>query len=120
MVYLRSSHKAKLTPTLKSHLITLMDKDTTQTETQWANIDALMEAGGQITLGRMAPLDGVAVAARDRDLYAALRRRPDETVSALLQRLDQAIGTALNTGVWTNEIDDSRYVLKQPGTRKRR
>jgi len=97
-----------------------MDKDTTQTETQWANIDALIKAGGQITLDRMAPLDGVAVAARDRELYAALWRRPDETVTALLQRLGQAIGTAQNTGVWTNEIDDGRYVLKQPSTRKRK
>jgi hypothetical protein len=97
-----------------------MDEDTTQPETQWVHIDALMKAGGQITLGRMAPLDGVAVASDDRNLYAALRRRPNETVSALLQRLDQAIGLAQSGGVRTNEINDSRYVLKQPSTRKGR
>jgi hypothetical protein len=97
-----------------------MDEDTTHTEAQWAHIDALMKSGGQITLGRMAPLDGVAVAGDDRNLYAALRRRPDETLTALLQRLNDAIGLAQNKGVRTNEIDDGRYVLKQPSTRKRR
>ena len=84
----------------------------------WVYIDALMKAGGQITLGRMAPLDGVA--GDEHNLYAALRRRPDETVTALLQRLDQAIGLAQSGGARTNEINDSRYVLKPPSTRKRR
>ena len=97
-----------------------MSEDTKRTEMQWTHIDALMKAGGQITLGRMAPLDGVAVAADDHDIYAVLRRRPEETVTALLQRLDQAIGTAQSGGTRTNEIDDKRYVLRPPSTRKRR
>jgi hypothetical protein len=71
-----------------------MSENSTDSEVQWTHIDALMKAGGQITLGRMAPLDGVAVAADDKDIYAVLRRRPEETVAALLQRLDQAIGSA--------------------------
>ena len=79
-----------------------------------------MKSGGQITFGRMVPLDGVAVAADDRNLYAALRRRPNETVAALMQRLDDAIGLARYKGVRTNEIDDGRYILKQSSTRKRR
>jgi hypothetical protein len=60
-----------------------MSESTKDTYGKWTHIDALMKAGGQITLGRMAPLDGVAVAGDDHNLYAALRRRPDETVSAL-------------------------------------
>jgi hypothetical protein len=48
-----------------------------------------------------APLDGVAVAGDDRNLYAALRRRPNETVTALLQWLDDAIGLARHKGVRT-------------------
>jgi hypothetical protein len=55
-----------------------------------------------------------------RNLYSALRRRPNETVAALMQRLDDAIGLARHKGVRTNEIDDGRYILKQPSTRKRR
>ena len=97
-----------------------MPKDTKHTDMQWTHIDALMKAGGQITLGRMAPLDGVAVAADDRDIYAVLRRRPEESFTALLQRLDQAIGAAQSGGPRTNEIDDKRYVLRPPSTRKRR
>lgn len=97
-----------------------MPEDTRQTDMQWTNIDALMKAGGQITLGRMAPLDGVAVAAADHDIYAVLRRGPEESFTALLQRLDVAIGVALSGGPRANEIDDKRYVLKPPSTRKRR
>ena len=89
-------------------------------QTKWAHIDALTNAGGQITLGRVAPLDGVALAGDGKDLYAALRRRPDESVEALLQRLDQAIDLAQRSGALTNEINDGRYVLKPPSTRKRR
>src|SRR5437016_1918288 len=72
-------------------LIATMPEDTKNTDTQWAHIDALMNAGGQITLGRMAPLDGVAVAADDHDIYAVLRRRPEESFESLLRRLDQAV-----------------------------
>ena len=97
-----------------------MSENSTDSEVQWTHIDALMKPGDQITLGRLAPLDGVAVAANYRDIYAVLRRRPEETVAALLQRLDQAIGSAQNGGTRTNEIDDSRYALRMPSTRKRR
>ena len=97
-----------------------MPEDSSQSDTSWAHIDALMKAGGQITLGRMAPLDGVAVAADDHDIYAVLRRKPEESFASLLRRLDQAIGTAQSGGPRTNEIDDKRYVLRPPSTRKRR
>ena len=96
-----------------------MPQDIQHTDTQWSHIDALMKAGGQITLGRMAPLDGVAVAVSDQDIYAVLKRRPEESFDALLQRLDQAIGEAQRGGPRTNEIDDKRYVLRPPSTRKR-
>ena len=97
-----------------------MPEDTKQTHTQCTHIDALIKAGGQITLGRMAPLDGVAVAVNDQDIYAVLRRGPQESFTALLQRLDQAIGVAQNGGAPINEVDDKRYVLRPPSTRKRR
>jgi hypothetical protein len=97
-----------------------MPEDTKTASSPWAHIEALMTAGGQITLGRMAPLDGVAVAADDQDIYAVLRRRPEEFFESLLQRLDHAIGTAQSGGPRTSEIDDKRYVLRPPSTRKRR
>ena len=97
-----------------------MSENSTDSEAQWTHIDTLMKAGGQITLGRMAPLDGVAVAADDKNIYAVLRRWPEETVTTLLQRLDQAIGSAHSGGPRTNEIDDSKYALRMPSTRKRK
>jgi len=43
---------------------------------------------------RMAPLDGVAVAANDHNLYAVLGRKPEESFADLLQRLDKAVAIA--------------------------
>ena len=97
-----------------------MPEDAKRAEVQWIHLDVLMKAGGQITLGRMAPLDGVAVAADGHNLYAVLRRKPEETLAELLQRLDEAVATAQSGGPRANEIDDKRYVLRPPSTRKRR
>ena len=97
-----------------------MPDDTNRADTQWTHIDNLMKAGGQITLGWMAPLDGVAVAADDHNLYAVLRRKPEETFTELLNRLDAAVAIAQNGGPRANEVDDKRYVLRPPSTRKRR
>ena len=82
-----------------------------------ANIDAVIVGGGQIMLGAMRPIDGVAVAHDGHNTLAMLRRRPDETVQQLLERLDTAIGTALAGGRRVDEINrssDERYV-PQPG-----
>ena len=97
-----------------------MSENVNVTTAQWDHIDTLIKAGGQITLGRMSPLDGVAVAADQENIYAVLQRRPEETVTALLQRLDQALGVAQSGGTRTNEIDESRYTLRLPGTRRKR
>ena len=103
------------------HLLTAtMPEDTKKIDKSCAHIDALMKAGGQITLGRMAPLDRVAVAGDDHDIFAVLRRKPEESFNDLLQRLDEAIAVAQSGGARTNEIDDKRYVLRPPSTRKRR
>jgi hypothetical protein len=47
-----------------------MPEDAKRAEVQWTHLDVLMKAGGQITLGRMAPLDGVAAAVDNHNLYA--------------------------------------------------
>lgn len=73
-----------------------MPEDAKRAEVQWTHLDVLMKAGGQITLGRMAPLDGVAAAVDDHNLYAVLRRKPEESFADLLQRLDEAVAIAQN------------------------
>ena len=61
-----------------------------------ANIAALIDDGGQITIGAIPPIACAAVATADEDCLAMLQRRPDEDLHALLARLDTAIATAWN------------------------
>lgn len=80
------------------------------------HIEALLDDGGQIMLGTVKPIVGAAVAHDGRQTLAMLKRRPGETVEQLLQRLDRAVYTAVDTGLRVDEINqpksDVRYVLK--------
>lgn len=77
----------------------------------WPNITALLSRSGHITIGKIAHIDGVAVAALKHELVVTLVRRSGEPVDALLRRLDIAIGEALGSGVHTNEIENGYFVL---------
>lgn len=81
-----------------------------------ANIEALLDDGGQIMLGTVKPIVGAAVAHDGKQTLAMLRRRPGEAVEQLLQRLDRAVYTAIDTGLRVDEINqpksDVRYELK--------
>ena len=92
----------------------------TDSENRWPHIAALLATpGGHIMLGRVAPIEGAAVAVNDQKLITTLVRRDDESVHALLQRLDDAIGKALHQGVVTNEINGGRFRLAPPKVRKK-
>ena len=74
----------------------------TPSEGALAHIEAMIDAGGQILLGTIAPVHGAAVAHDGRKTLAMLRRRPNESAASLLLRLDAAIanptlGSAVNT-----------------------
>jgi hypothetical protein len=81
-----------------------------------ACLEALLDDGGQIMLGTVKPIVGAAVAHDGKQTLAMLKRRPDETVEQLLQRLDRAVYTAIDTGTRVDEINqpksDVRYTLK--------
>jgi hypothetical protein len=81
-----------------------------------AHIEALLDDGGQIMLGTVKPIVGAAVAHDGRQTLAMIKRRPGETVEQLLQRLDRAVYTAIDTGTRVDEINqpksDVRYELK--------
>ena len=66
---------------------------------------ALIEAGGQLTLGALPPIKCVAVANDDDICYAMLQRRSGETLQQLLERLDAAIDLAWTTDQYTDEIN---------------
>lgn len=92
----------------------------TDPEDRWPHIAALLASpGGHIMLGRVAPIEGAAVAVNDQQLMTTLVRRDDESVHALLQRLDDAIGKALHQGIVTNEINGGRFRLAPPKVRKK-
>ena len=56
------------------------------------NIEALIADGGDITIGAIYPIDCAATAADSHNTVAMLVRRENETLNALLKRLDKAIG----------------------------
>jgi len=70
-----------------------------------ANIQAIIDGGGQIMVGTVAPIRGAAVAHDGGKTLVMLRRRPREAIPDLLARLDAAIATALSTGLRVDEIN---------------
>lgn len=68
-------------------------------------IEALIEDGGDITIGAIGPIECAATAADGHNALAMLVRRDGETLSALLGRLDRAIARYYDTGESTDEIN---------------
>ncbi|MDP4302921.1 hypothetical protein [Leptothrix discophora] len=71
------------------------------------NIEALIEDGGDITLGAIGSVECAATAADGHNALAMLVRRDGETLTALLKRLDRAIARYFDTGETTDEINPS-------------
>jgi hypothetical protein len=69
------------------------------------HIETLIEDGGNITVGALEPFDCVASAANEDMCFAMLVRREGETLSAILTRLNKAIGLALSDNVFTDEVN---------------
>lgn len=74
-------------------------------EAPLANIAALIDDGGQITIGALHPIKCAAIANDDHDCLAMLQRKPGETMQQLLLRLDAAIDAAWASGEFTDEIN---------------
>ena len=70
-----------------------------------AHIQALIDGGGQIMVGTIAPIKGAAVAHDGKKTLVMLRRRPHEPIPELLARLDAAIARAQATGSRVDEIN---------------
>ena len=70
------------------------------------NIVALIDGGGEITLGRLDAIGKcVATATDDAQCLAMLVRRKSETLDALLLRLDAAIADAYENDRFADEIN---------------
>ena len=81
-----------------------LDRHAPNSATSLPNIEELIEYG-QITIGTIGPVGPVAIASDGHNSLAMLRRRDDETLEALLTRLDQAIDKAINEEIFTDEIN---------------
>jgi len=79
----------------------------------FTNIAALIDRGGQITVGALEPIACVAIANDDDNCLAMLKRRPRETLRQLLERLDAAIELASSTDQFTDEINPPIPEAKQ-------
>ena len=75
------------------------------------NIEALIEEGGEITLGALPPHECAATAADGNNCLAMLVRRDGESLNALLKRLDKAIGLAWSNDVFIDEVNDGESDL---------
>jgi hypothetical protein len=69
----------------------------TRRDMAYANIEAILDDGGNISVGRVAG-ECVAAASTSYDCPVMLVRRDGESFAALLKRLDRSIGKA-----WDNE-----------------
>ena len=69
------------------------------------NIEALVDEGGEISVGKLAPFDCVAAASDGSNCLAMLVRRDGESFSALLKRLDKAIGKAWTDDLFIDEVN---------------
>lgn len=57
----------------------------------WGALQALMDDGGQITLGAISGIPAAAVASMPKGMMAGLMRREGESWEALLLRLNEAV-----------------------------
>ncbi len=74
--------------------------------TSLKNIEALIEDGGDISIGgQVLRNECVATAADGSNCLAMLVRRDGETLSALLKRLGKAIGTAWSDDEFADEVN---------------
>ena len=74
-------------------------------------IEALIEEGGEITLGALPPHECAATAADGSNCLAMLVRRDGESLNTLLKRLDKAIGLAWSNDLFIDEVNDGESDL---------
>jgi hypothetical protein len=70
------------------------------------NIEFLIDGNGEITIGSIASIPCVAIAADEDQCLAMLIRRDGETLAQLLIRLDRAIGIAAEDEAFIDEINN--------------
>jgi len=83
-----------------------MTRKTPTAKKSWPNIQGLIDNCGNISIGEIPPIRCAAVAADEDHMLAALLRREVEDLTALLNRLDEAIEKAIDKEIYTDEINN--------------
>ena len=78
------------------------------------NIAALIDSGGQISVGQLPPIRCAAVANDDDNCLAMLQRRSGESLHDLLLRLDTAISIAWHEERFIDEINSPSTPSRRP------
>jgi hypothetical protein len=71
----------------------------------YPNIAAILEEGGDISVGRVGPIDCVASASTSYDCPVLLVRRDGESFVAPLRRLDRSIAKACEQEISIDEVN---------------
>ena len=74
----------------------------------WPHLEDLIAHGGQVTIGKIDPIECAAIAGNGKKMLAALQRRDGESLADFLQRLEQAVKEAQTSARITNEIKGLR------------
>jgi hypothetical protein len=69
------------------------------------HIEALIEEGGEITLGAADGVECAATAADHHNTLVMLVRREGETIAALIKRVDRALRRYYETGETVDEVN---------------
>ena len=72
------------------------------------NIETLIDEGGSISVATLGSFGCVAAASDGSNCLAMLVRRKEESLPALLQRLNKAIGLAWSDDYFTDEVNVGR------------
>jgi hypothetical protein len=94
--------------------------NTIQTD-KWPNITELLDqVGGHISIGRMPPIKGAAIAVNDQTLVTSLVRREKRGFLRSTAKAGRGHRQGLPRNVVTNEINGGRFRLAPSGIRKKR
>jgi hypothetical protein len=72
------------------------------------NLEALIDAHGEISIGRIGPIPCAVTASDDDQTYAMLLRRRSESLLQLLERLDTTLAWAWEHEEMVDEINAPR------------
>ena len=79
----------------------------------YPHITDLINAGGQVMIGTVAPIPGAAIAHDGTKTLVMIKRRDAESATDLIARLDDAIALNRSSGLRVDDINtpnsDTRY-----------